>query len=71
MLQTAGIHHITSMVMNPQRNIDFYTGVLGLRLIKKTINFDVPEVYHLYFGNESGDPGYGYYFFSLGEAFKR
>lgn len=56
-LKTAGIHHITSMVTNPQRNIDFYTGVLGLRLIKKTINFDVPEVYHLYFGNESGDPG--------------
>ncbi len=57
MLKTAGIHHITSMVTNPQRNIDFYTGVLGLRLIKKTINFDVPEVYHLYFGNELGDPG--------------
>ena len=55
-LKRIGIHHITSMVTNPQRNIDFYTGVLGLRLIKKTINFDVPEVYHLYFGNESGDP---------------
>ncbi|KKK38242.1 ring-cleaving dioxygenase [Mesobacillus campisalis] len=45
------------MVNDAQRNIDFYAGVLGLRLVKKTINFDRPEVYHLYFGNGSGDPG--------------
>jgi glyoxalase family protein len=57
MQKTAGIHHITAMVNDAQRNIDFYAGVLGLRLIKKTINFDRPEVYHLYFGNETGDPG--------------
>ncbi|WP_409272130.1 ring-cleaving dioxygenase [Neobacillus sp. SCS-31] len=57
MQQTAGIHHITAMVNDAQRTIDFYSGVLGLRLIKKTINFDRPEVYHLYFGNESGAPG--------------
>ncbi|MEC5425244.1 ring-cleaving dioxygenase [Virgibacillus sp. C22-A2] len=57
MPKTAGIHHITAMVNDAQRNIDFYAGVLGLRLVKKTINFDRPEVYHLYFGNESGDPG--------------
>ncbi|MFC3040834.1 ring-cleaving dioxygenase [Virgibacillus xinjiangensis] len=57
MQKTAGIHHITAMVNDPQRTIDFYAGVLGLRLVKKTINFDRPEVYHLYFGNESGDPG--------------
>jgi glyoxalase family protein len=57
MQKTAGIHHITSMVNDAQRNIDFYAGVLGLRLIKKTINFDRPEVYHLYFGNEAGQPG--------------
>lgn len=53
----AGIHHISAMVNDAQRTIDFYAGVLGLRLIKRTINFDRPEVYHLYFGNESGEPG--------------
>lgn len=57
MLKTAGIHHITAMVNDAQRTIDFYAGVLGLRLVKKTINFDRPEVYHLYFGNETGQPG--------------
>ncbi|MGV3465900.1 MAG: ring-cleaving dioxygenase [Heyndrickxia sp.] len=57
MLKTEGIHHITAMVNDAQRTIDFYTGVLGLRLVKRTINFDRPEVYHLYFGNETGDPG--------------
>lgn len=55
--QTAGIHHITAFVSDAQRNVDFYAGVLGLRLVKKTINFDAPEVYHLYFGNEAGSPG--------------
>jgi glyoxalase family protein len=57
MQKTSGIHHITAMVNDAQRNIDFYAGVLGLRLVKKTINFDRPEVYHLYFANESGTPG--------------
>lgn len=57
MLKTAGIHHITAMVNDAQRTIDFYAGVLGLRLVKKTINFDRPEVYHLYFANGSGQPG--------------
>ncbi|WP_226086614.1 ring-cleaving dioxygenase [Mesobacillus sp. S13] len=57
MQKTSGIHHITAMVNDAQRNIDFYAGVLGLRLVKKTINYDRPEVYHLYFANESGDPG--------------
>jgi glyoxalase family protein len=57
MQKTAGIHHITAMVNDAQRTIDFYAGVLGLRLVKKTINFDRPEVYHLYFGNETGQPG--------------
>jgi glyoxalase family protein len=55
--QTAGIHHITAFVKNAQETVDFYSGVLGLRLVKKTINFDAPEVYHLYFGNEAGSPG--------------
>ncbi|RLL46568.1 ring-cleaving dioxygenase [Oceanobacillus piezotolerans] len=57
MPKTVGIHHITAIVNDPQVNVDFYTKVLGLRLVKKTINFDRPEVYHLYFGNETGDPG--------------
>ncbi|MBT2291292.1 ring-cleaving dioxygenase [Paenibacillus albidus] len=56
-MQTAGIHHITAFVGDPQRNADFYAGILGLRLVKKTINFDAPEVYHLYFGDETGAPG--------------
>lgn len=57
MMQTAGIHHITAFVRNAQDNVDFYAGVLGLRMVKKTVNFDAPEVYHLYFGNEGGSPG--------------
>ncbi|WP_168123121.1 ring-cleaving dioxygenase [Paenibacillus sp. HB172176] len=56
-VQTAGIHHITAFVRDPQVTADFYAGVLGLRLVKKTINFDAPEVYHLYFGDQAGSPG--------------
>ncbi len=52
-----GIHHITAIAGNPQANIDFYTGILGLRLVKKTINFDAPDVYHFYFGDKLGSPG--------------
>ncbi|NHM32856.1 VOC family protein [Neobacillus terrae] len=55
--KTIGIHHITAIVGHPQENVDFYAGVLGLRLVKKTVNFDDPGTYHLYFGNESGKPG--------------
>ncbi|KYG29343.1 ring-cleaving dioxygenase [Alkalihalobacillus trypoxylicola] len=54
---TKGIHHITAIVGEPQENVDFYAGVLGLRLIKKTVNFDDPGTYHLYFGDEQGKPG--------------
>ncbi|SDS48421.1 glyoxalase family protein [Paenibacillaceae bacterium GAS479] len=54
---TAGIHHITSFATDPQGIVDFYGGILGLRMVKKTINFDAPEVYHLYFGDEHGTPG--------------
>lgn len=53
----SGLHHITALTADAQKNIDFYTGVLGLRLVKKTINFDAPDVYHLYYGNETGSPG--------------
>jgi glyoxalase family protein len=57
MKKTAGIHHITAIVGHPQENADFYGGILGLRLVKKTINFDDPGTYHLYFGNDGGQPG--------------
>lgn len=52
-----GLHHITLVCSNAQRTVDFYTGVLGLRLVKQTVNFDDPGSYHLYFGDELGRPG--------------
>jgi glyoxalase family protein len=52
-----GIHHITAIATDPQRNLDFYTQVLGLRLVKRTVNFDDPGSYHLYFGDGMGAPG--------------
>lgn len=55
--QTSGIHHITAIVGHPQENVDFYAGVLGLRLVKQTVNFDDPGTYHLYFGDKGGKPG--------------
>ena len=56
MLAPSGIHHITAIASDPQRNIDFYAGVLGLRLVKRTVNFDDPTTYHFYFGDEIGRP---------------
>jgi len=58
-----GIHHITCITENAQRNVDFYAGVMGLRLVKKTVNQDNPTVYHLFFGDETGDPGLDLTFF--------
>jgi predicted esterase/catechol 2,3-dioxygenase-like lactoylglutathione lyase family enzyme len=52
-----GIHHVTAIASDPQRNVDFYAGVLGLRLVKRTVNFDDPQTYHLYYGDEVGTPG--------------
>ena len=52
-----GIHHVTAIATDPQRNLDFYTEVLGLRLVKRTVNFDDPGTYHFYFGDETGSPG--------------
>lgn len=52
-----GIHHITAIAGNANRNFDFYTKVLGLRFVKKTVNFDDPETYHLYYGDREGTPG--------------
>lgn len=57
MKKISGIHHITAIVGHPQENVDFYAGVLGLRLVKQTVNFDDPGTYHLYFGNQGGKPG--------------
>ncbi len=57
MPQTTGIHHVTAISGVPQRNVDFYAGTLGLRLVKKTVNFDDPETYHLYYGDGAGSPG--------------
>ena len=56
-LKLSGIHHVTAIASDPQQNLDFYTGVLGLRLVKKTVNFDDPMTYHLYYGDETGLPG--------------
>ncbi len=53
----SGLHHITALASDPQANVNFYAGILGLRLVKKTVNFDAPDVYHLYYGNEKGSPG--------------
>jgi glyoxalase family protein len=52
-----GLHHVTALCGDPQRNFDFYTGVLGLRLVKKTVNFDDPLAYHLYYSDGAGTPG--------------
>ncbi|MDY0406104.1 ring-cleaving dioxygenase [Virgibacillus sp. 179-BFC.A HS] len=57
MEHSAGIHHISAIVGHPQENAAFYGSILGLRLVKKTVNFDDPGSYHLYFGNEEGKPG--------------
>jgi glyoxalase family protein len=52
-----GLHHVTAITGDAPRNVDFYSRVLGLRMVKKTVNFDAPDVYHLYFGDEIGTPG--------------
>src|SRR4051812_25185743 len=56
-MELQGLHHITMITGDAQRNIDFYADTLGLRLVKKTVNFDAPDAYHLYFGDEAGTPG--------------
>lgn len=57
MSKILGLHHITAIAGNAQQNYDFYTKVLGFRLVKKTVNFDDPETYHFYYGDEVGSPG--------------
>ena len=58
-----GLHHITLVTTDAQRNVDFYSKTLGLRFVKKTVNFDDPGAYHLYYGNETGSPGSAVTFF--------
>jgi glyoxalase family protein len=53
----SGLHHVTAIAGSAPRNLDFYTRVLGMRLVKKTVNFDDPGTYHLYYGDEAGRPG--------------
>ena len=63
-IKFAGLHHVTAIADNPQENVDFYSGILGLRLVKKTVNFDDPGSYHLYYGDATGNPGTIMTFFS-------
>ncbi len=66
-----GIHHITAIAGDARRNFDFYTKTLGLRFIKRTVNFDDPQTYHFYFGDEQGSPGTILTFFPWGEAVRQ
>ncbi len=56
-LHIRGLHHVTAIAGGAQANLSFYTGALGLRLVKRTVNFDAPDTYHFYFGDETGSPG--------------
>jgi len=67
---TAGIHHITAIVGHPQENVDFYAGILGLRLVKQTVNFDDPNTYHFYFGDADAKPGTIITFFPWPNAYQ-
>jgi glyoxalase family protein len=67
-MQLDGIHHVTCITADAPGNVDFYARVLGLRLIKKTVNFDAPDVYHLYYGDERGTPGSILTFFEFPDA---
>ena len=64
-MRLEGIHHITCITAEAQRNVDFYAGLLGLRLVKKTVNQDQPSVYHLFYADEDGDPGSDLTFFEF------
>ena len=67
MSASAGIHHVTAICRDPANNVAFYTGNLGLRLVKRTVNFDDPSTWHLYYGDEVGRPGTALTFFAWGE----
>ena len=63
-----GIHHITAIAGDAKKNYDFYTRILGLRMVKKTVNFDDPHTYHFYYGDENGTPGTILTFFPWGSS---
>jgi len=65
-VEPLGLHHVTAIASEPQRNVDFYADILGLRLVKQTVNFDAPDVYHLYYGDREGRPGTLLTFFPWG-----
>lgn len=67
-MQLDGLHHITAITGNAPRNLDFYTRLLGMRLVKKTVNQDDPTVYHLFYGDEEGRPGFDLTFFEYRHA---
>src|SRR3984957_15046501 len=62
-MKLEGIHHVTAITGDEPRNLDYYTGTLGLRLVKKTVNQDDPTVYHLFYADERGSPGSDITFF--------
>jgi glyoxalase family protein len=64
-MKLEGIHHITAITADAQRNVDFYAGLLGLRMVKKTVNQDQPSVYHLFYADEEGSPGSDITFFEF------
>jgi len=66
--ETAGIHHVTAIASDPTENVRFYTEALGLRFVKRTVNFDQPSTYHLYYGDETGTPGTIMTFFSSADG---
>ncbi|HMC54597.1 MAG TPA: VOC family protein [Gemmatimonadaceae bacterium] len=70
MTAVLGIHHVTAIASDPQRNLDFYVGLLGLRFVKRTVNFDDPHTYHFYFGDDLGRPGSIMTFFPWPRAFR-
>ena len=67
-MRLEGIHHVTAITADAPRNVDFYARVLGLRMVKKTVNFDAPDVYHLYYADEVGSPGSVLTFFEFPRA---
>src|SRR6059058_1952169 len=62
-MKLEGVHHITAITSDAPRNVEFYAGLLGLRLVKKTVNQDDPTVYHLFYADEKGSPGSDITFF--------
>ena len=67
-MNLTGLHHVSALTADAPRNVDFYTRVLGMRLVKKTVNQDNPTSYHLFYGDELGRPGTEFTFFDIPRA---